>query len=127
MKLLTPAKIINNHPELTPKDECRFIYFLIDDDEIVYVGQTKNALSERLMHHEKKYRQFDRVERIEVKAKYADIVESCYIHSIRPKYNGNVIHKGSVKQEIEKRAPLTISSMCERLCEMVDMEDPEGE
>lgn len=125
MKLLTQQMIIDGRKQIMPKEGNSIIYFLIDDDEIVYVGQTKKQLHLRLAYHKNNGRVFDRSEITEVESKYADVVESCYIHTLRPKYNGNSINLSNGKNDREKHAPVTISQMCEFMCKKIDEDSEE--
>lgn len=63
------------------------IYFLIQDDKVVYVGQSINLRS-RIASHVASDKEFDRVEYICVNSKEEmDIVENHFISSLKPKYN----------------------------------------
>lgn len=67
-----------------PKYQNCFIYFLIDDGEVVYVGQTKNGIIRPLSHRDKVYD--------EIKIKYCaekdlDLTEDRYIQFYKPIYN----------------------------------------
>lgn len=63
------------------------IYFLINDDEVVYVGQTKNSLSRPFSHRDKKY---NRLEIIECTENELDCLENKYILKYQPKYNTRI-------------------------------------
>lgn len=64
-------------------DKC-FIYFLIDKDEVVYVGQTTNGLSRPFAHCDKEY---DTVKAIPCHREMLDQEEHHYICKYSPKYN----------------------------------------
>ena len=66
------------------------IYFLINNDEVVYVGQTKYGLSRPFSHRDK---EFNRLEILECKENELDILENKYIIKYQPKYN-TLINKG---------------------------------
>jgi len=59
------------------------VYFLLQGDDLVYVGQSTDVHS-RVRNHEKEY---DRVAWVEVDIPYLDIVESLYIHALSPRLN----------------------------------------
>lgn len=67
------------------ENNSAFIYFLIDGDEVVYVGQTKK-IHNRVLEH-KKDKKFTRINWIQVIKNELDIVESYYILLLKPKYN----------------------------------------
>lgn len=60
------------------------IYFLINDDVVVYVGQTKNGLQRPFSHFNK---EFNRLEVLECKEEELGILEDKYIIKYMPKYN----------------------------------------
>jgi len=66
------------------------IYALIDNDEIVYIGQSSDVMG-RLSAHKtssKKFTHFAIVERIDTDDKdYVNRVEREYIYKLKPKYN----------------------------------------
>ncbi len=63
-----------------------YIYFLVDDDEVVYVGQTTQSLFKRIdQHRTTKY--FDRIYSITVLRSELNTVETHWIRTIKPKYN----------------------------------------
>lgn len=61
-----------------------FIYFLIKDENVVYVGQTQNGLFRPFSHHDKN---FDKVKIIMCESNELDIVEDLYIKKYKPIYN----------------------------------------
>lgn len=62
-----------------------FIYFLISDDEVVYVGQTRRGLSRVYSHVYDK--QFTKIYIIECDETELDYWEDFYIFKYKPKYN----------------------------------------
>jgi hypothetical protein len=66
------------------------IYFLIQDDEIVYIGQSIH-IPNRLHSHQKKNRQFERVFFVECKEEDLDEIERQYIRKFSPKLNHHLI------------------------------------
>lgn len=69
------------------------VYFLINDGEIVYVGQSKLGLSRVYQHRDKV---FDGVYYIPVKADMLDTVENYYILKFKPKYNKTLSKYGFI-------------------------------
>ena len=63
------------------------IYFLIKDDEVVYVGQTKYGLSRPFSHRDK---EFNQIEIIKCAEANLDILEDKYIIKYQPKYNTKI-------------------------------------
>ena len=72
-----------NTINITLKYKC-FIYFLIKDDIVVYVGQTKNNLIRPFSHKDK---DFNRIEIMTCPENKLDIVEDAFILKYKPKYN----------------------------------------
>lgn len=62
------------------------VYFLLDGDEVVYVGQAVNVYSRIGQHTDKR---FDRYAFVPCAVDALDRLESLYIHVLRPKLNGN--------------------------------------
>ena len=60
------------------------IYILLNDDEVVYVGQTKSGLK-RIMQHNDKV--FNKYSYIETSKEDLDYYEDLYIMKYQPKYN----------------------------------------
>lgn len=65
-----------------------FIYFLVDNEEVVYVGQTKNGITRPFEHCKNK--KFDAVYLLPVAEKDLDQLEGIYILKYAPKYNGKI-------------------------------------
>lgn len=61
------------------------IYFLIVGSEIVYVGQSKNVMQRMADHHPRI--KFTRYAFAPFDVKHLDLVESLYIHLLRPRFN----------------------------------------
>lgn len=61
-----------------------FIYFLIKDNDVVYVGQTRNGLYRPFSHHDK---DFDEVRIIICEESELDEAEDAMIKKYTPKYN----------------------------------------
>ena len=83
-------EIINQKMELPKfKKERGYIYFLIDGDQIVYVGQSTNV-SLRIYHHLKSDKVFDYYSVIPCEQNILNEVEAFYIVRFKPKYNHNL-------------------------------------
>ena len=63
------------------------IYFLLDKDEVVYVGQSKVGMCRPYQHLEIK---FDKISVMVCKEKELDFLESKYIIKYKPRYNKSV-------------------------------------
>lgn len=61
------------------------VYFLLDGDEVVYVGQSVNVYSRIGQHTGKR---FDRYAFVPCPIDALDRLESLYIHCLRPRLNG---------------------------------------
>ena len=79
------------------------VYFLINNNEIVYVGQT-NMLSNRLSNHSDK--EFDSVSFVDVDPSFIGDIEASYIAKFDPIYNKNLppnsifISKAKLRSEL---------------------------
>lgn len=75
----------NNENVITlPKYQESFIYFLINDGEVVYVGQTRNGLSRPLSHRDKA---FNEIKILYCSPEELDFWEDKYIQKYNPLYN----------------------------------------
>lgn len=63
------------------------VYFLLQDEDIVYVGQSINVLTRLAEHFRASLKQFNRVFVIECKAAELNHLEAMYIDKFRPKFN----------------------------------------
>lgn len=66
------------------KYKCTFIYFLLQNNEVVYVGQTKEGLKRPFSHKDK---DFDEIRLIYCDENELDEFENKYILKYKPKYN----------------------------------------
>ena len=64
-------------------DNC-FIYFLLNGNNVVYVGQTSMGISRPFSHHDKEY---DSIKALPCPKDELDTVEDFYIAKYKPKYN----------------------------------------
>jgi len=69
-----------------PWEKASGVYFLLDGDEVVYVGQAVNVYSRISQHTNKR---FDRYAFVPCAVDALDRLESLYIHCLRPRLNGN--------------------------------------
>lgn len=83
--LLTEKEILAGGMKL--KDWCG-IYFLIREGRVVYVGQSVNAPSRVSDHRREK--KFDSWAFLPCSAKQLDLIESLYIHTLRPECNASM-------------------------------------
>ena len=75
----------NNNEIITiPQYQKCFVYFLLKDGEVVYVGQTRNGLVRPLSHHDKEY---DEIKILYCDPDKLDLTEDTYIQKYQPMYN----------------------------------------
>jgi hypothetical protein len=98
-KSLLSAEEIVKHA--LPWEKATGVYFLVQDDEVVYVGQSVHIYS-RLAQHQGKT--FDRYAFVPCDAGVLDKLESLYIHVLKPKLNGNF-------NDQEKSAPIRFDTL----------------
>lgn len=77
------------------------VYFLLDGDEVVYVGQAANVYSRIGQHTNKR---FDRYAFVPCSVDALDRLESLYIHCLRPRMNG-------IQTNGANCAPLTLTAL----------------
>lgn len=82
-----------------PWQQASGVYFLIANNEVVYVGQSVNVYSRISEHVSGKC--FDRYAYVPCAVELLDKLESLYIHCLRPRLNGNL--NGQIK-----RAPIPL-------------------
>lgn len=78
------------------------IYFLIDADRVLYVGQSVDVFSRLAAHFGKK--RFGRVAVVECAPDLLDKLESLYIHVLKPEMNGTMSNG-------QKLAPMSFESL----------------
>ena len=100
--LLRENEIVKNS---VPWDKPQGIYFLIYNEKVVYVGQSKNVLNRISAHKDKT---FDSFSYLPCKEHEMDIIESLYIHLLQPKQNGLSVN-GVIF------APMTLDKMLKKL------------
>lgn len=66
-----------------------YVYFLYDNNKLVYVGSTVDV-SRRYFQHKLSDKEFDYMEYIEVPLEEMNIVEIAFIVTNRPEYNKNI-------------------------------------
>lgn len=67
-----------------PKYQNCFVYFLLKDRDVVYVGQTRNGLARPLSHRDK---EFDEIKILYCAEADLDLLEDTYIQKYKPMYN----------------------------------------
>ncbi len=65
------------------------IYFLLDGEQVVYVGQTL-SISSRIYDHHRSSKKFNRFAWVRCKPELLNDWEGYYIGSLLPKYNGGI-------------------------------------
>lgn len=84
-----------------PWSNASGVYFLLDGNEVVYVGQSVNVYS-RISQHKDKL--FDRYAYVPCRVESLDALESLYIHFLRPRLNYS-------QQNGSHVAPLTLDEL----------------
>ena len=87
-----------------PIDGCSGVYFLVARGRVVYVGQSINVFS-RVRDH-LGYKEFSRFAWVPCNPEILDKLESLYIHTLKPKLNGDI--DGHVGR---KSAPIRIDKL----------------
>jgi len=87
-----------------PYKELCGVYFLVSNDRVVYAGQSVN-IPARIATHKTSGKVFDRVAFVECEKDWLNVLESLYIHILRPPLNGDSNTKGL------KAAPLSMQDM----------------
>jgi hypothetical protein len=80
------------------------VYFLIDGDKVVYVGQSVNVYARIALHHDKA---FDRFAFIPCGKKVLDSLESLYIHILRPPLNADTHGRKQAPMSLDKLIGVT--------------------
>jgi len=88
-----------------PWEQVVGVYFLVKDEEVIYVGQSVNIYS-RLSEH--RHKQFDKYAFVPCDVDLLDKLESLYIHVLKPKLNGNLNAQ-------EKSAPIRFNELLNML------------
>lgn len=83
--MLIEREIVKAASPINTSDYCG-VYFLVKGNRVVYVGQSINILV-RVREHSK-YKDFDSFSFIRCEKKKLDVLESLYIHALRPEYQG---------------------------------------
>ncbi len=86
-RLLSHEEIITKASALA-REHFTGVYFLIHHQTVVYVGQAVNIPS-RVAHH-RGTKAFDSMAYIPCAPEHLDVIESLYIHSLRPRLNGRL-------------------------------------
>lgn len=73
------------------------VYFLINGNELVYIGQSTDMAKRITAHKNEKRITFNRYSFVECGIDELDIIESLYIHAYRPKKNGKVRNNPEAK------------------------------
>ena len=84
-----------------PWEKASGVYFLVHDNEVVYVGQSVHIYSRIAQHSGKK---FDRYAFVPCDVALLDKLESLYIHVLKPRLNGDY-------SATEKSAPIRFDAL----------------
>ena len=85
------------------------VYFLVNDDRVVYVGQSVNVYSRVKTHMADPRKTFDSWCFIRCEKRMLDVLESLYIHFLQPKQQG----KSGNSDQLS--TPLTMDELFERV------------
>lgn len=69
------------------------VYFLMKGEDVVYVGQSLIAINRVGIHAREGAIDFDSFSILECEERHLNMVESLYIHMLRPRYNGRDPHE----------------------------------
>lgn len=89
--MLIEREIVKAALPIDTSDYCG-VYFLVKGDRVVYVGQSIH-IQMRVREHAKD-KDFDSFSFIRCEKKKLDVLESLYIHALRPKYQGRSVTHG---------------------------------
>lgn len=95
MKISAFAHLGDQLREHIKRPRVSAVYFLIRDDEIVYIGQSCDIEARLELHivcrqaRDRYYKDFDRAAWIAVPIGELDAVEGALIRALRPEYNGS--------------------------------------
>lgn len=104
--MLIEREIVKAASPINTSDYCG-VYFLVKGDRVVYVGQSINILV-RVREHSK-HKDFDSFSFIRCEKKKLDVLESLYIHALRPEYQG---WSGALRHKIMS-APYSFNQLVE--------------
>ena len=76
------------------------IYFLMNDNEVVYVGQSIDI--HRRINKHKESKTFDKIYYLEVDKQNLDEIEKKYILEYQPIYNKTYLNKYNIKEKVQK-------------------------
>ena len=77
-------KFSENNALTIPEIPKVFVYFLLYENEVVYVGKTQQGIVRPFSHHDKK---FDKIKIVVVDERFLSISEEYFITKYRPVYN----------------------------------------
>ncbi len=91
-KLLSDEFVIkdSNASKRIPFNNGAFVYFLYDDNCLVYIGKTSNLAARISTHVSKNTKIFNKVSYSEVNKSVIGITEDVNIYKYRPKYNKRI-------------------------------------
>ena len=98
-----PPKSISNVSGLTELTNLIYppgVYFLVNDDSVVYVGQSVNPIARIGNHLKEKAGKFDKIYFVPVPKHMLDAVEGGFIKLLEPKLNGNPGPKAYGKENL---------------------------
>lgn len=109
-----PPKSISNITGLTELTHMLYpsgVYFLVQDDEVVYVGQSINPLSRISTHIKEKAGKFDKSYFLAVPKHMLDAVEGGFINLLNPKLNEGRAPKPHGKEKLANEIHPTLYNL----------------
>jgi len=99
------------------KENKVFIYFLFNNESLVYIGKTINGFSRPFSHYDKI---FNKIKVIFCKKDELDLLETKYICKYKPQYNRAIYEYISLENIKEKKLkPMRIKTTCSELSKLM--------
>lgn len=99
-KIQPLSVVISEAKEYIPIKKSTYVYFLINDRRLIYIGQT-DSLTGRINEHQKT-KDFNKVYCIEVDSKYNNTIEKINIYHHKPSINIVIDDELSITNEVLK-------------------------
>lgn len=87
------SAIVSAAQPINPGPSTCGIYFLVEDTEIVYIGQSTDVFTRVLTHRREGYKAFDKCCWVPVPRDELDAVESALIALFKPRHNRDGVNK----------------------------------
>jgi len=101
------------------------VYFLLDEDEIVYIGQSTNIYRRLSSHLSLKKFKFTKFAYLEFPINLLSNEEVKYIKKFKPKYNTNFLHKrAEILLSVKRKKHLAMWEKRRQQAKALRMQDP---